>query len=233
MKKFSPTRKIYSKKTLEKLDAKIKLLGSNTKLSVDNFLNIRLIISITIFFISLFIFEHYGYLLAPFLAIAFYILTYYYFIDYKISKRTIKLEKEAVTFFEVLLLSVEAGNDLLQSLITTSNNVDSEFSSEFKITINEVKYSKTLNKALKDMRKRIPSDNINNIILNISEASLFGGNIIDTLNNQIDFLQEKRIQHVRGEINKLPIKISIVSVLFFIPLILLLILAPVLINIIY
>ena len=82
------------------------------------------------------------------------------------------------------------------------------------------------------MRKRIPSDNINNIILNISQTNIFGGNIIDTMYNQIDFLADKKLQDIRGQIAKLPIKISVISVVFFIPLMLLLVLGPVIISII-
>ena len=233
MKDLTLAKRIYTKGSIEKINKKINLLGSNKNTDTISFLNFRLITSIIIFFLSLFIFEDYGYLLAPTLTICYYYLIYYFCIEYRIKKRCKLIEDDAVTFFEVLTLAVESGNDLSHAIEITSNNVQSELSNEFKKTINEIKYSKTLNEALKCMRDRIPSDNVNNIILNISEASLFGGNIIDTLHNQIDFLTEKRIQYVKGEINKLPMKISILSVLFFIPIIMLLILAPVLINLFY
>ena len=43
-------------------------------------------------------------------------------------------------------------------------------------------------------------------------------------------LRDKRILEIKGRIGKLPTKISIISVLFFIPIILLVILSPVLIE---
>ena len=48
--------------------------------------------------------------------------------------------------------------------------------------------------------------------------------------NQIDFLRDKQILEIKGQINKIPNKISIISVLFMVPLILLLVLGPVVIN---
>ena len=48
--------------------------------------------------------------------------------------------------------------------------------------------------------------------------------------NQLDFLKDKQIMDIKAQINKIPNKISIFSVLFFIPLILLIILGPVLID---
>ena len=109
-------------------------------------------------------------------------------------------------------------------------NVDSELSYEFKKSLTEVKYGKSFMEALEDLKKRIPSETINNIILNITQTSVFGNSIIDTMNNQIEFLRDKHLLEIKGKINKIPNKVSIVSVIFIIPLILLLILGPVLIQ---
>ena len=81
-----------------------------------------------------------------------------------------------------------------------------------------------------EMKKKIPSDTINNILLNIRESNMFGNNIIGTLNNQLDYLREAKILETKAYISKIPLKISVISVCFFIPLLLLLILGPVLIN---
>ena len=103
-------------------------------------------------------------------------------------------------------------------------NVNSELSNEFKKALFEVKFGKSLIEALEDMKKRIPSETINNIILNITQTDLFGNSILDTMYNQIDFLREKQVLEIKGQINKIPNKISIISVLFIIPLISLIIL---------
>ncbi len=80
------------------------------------------------------------------------------------------------------------------------------------------------------MKKRIPSDTINNSILNMIQSNTFGNSIIDSMYNQIDFLREKQLLDVKAEIAKLPTKISIISVIFFIPIMMLIILGPVLIQ---
>lgn len=231
-KEFPLASKIYTKKAINKTKNKVKLLGIYNTLDPISFLNLRLITSIIIFFVILYLFPT-GYIYGPIISVAYYYLVYYFAIDYQIKKRARKLEFEALYFFEVLTLSVETGRDLKSAIEITCNNIDSEISLEFKKTINEVNYSKTLDEALKDMRKRIPSDNINNIILNISQTSIFGGNIIDTMYNQIDFLSDRKMQDIKGQISKLPVKISILSVIFFIPLMLLLILGPVILNVLF
>ena len=76
------------------------------------------------------------------------------------------------------------------------------------------------------MQKKIPSDSINNIILSLTQANMYGSSIIDMMYNQVDYLRERRKLEVKATISKVPTKISIISVFFFIPLILLIILAP-------
>ena len=94
----------------------------------------------------------------------------------------------------------------------------------------DIEYSKSFDEAINDMKERIPSDTINNILLNIRESNMFGNSIIHTLNNQLDYLRETKILETKAYISKIPVKISVISVVFFIPLLLLLILGPVLIN---
>ena len=91
-------------------------------------------------------------------------------------------------------------------------------------------FFEVLTLTLDNLKLRIPSETINNIILNITQTSVFGNSIIDTMNNQIEFLRDKQILEIKGQINKIPNKVSIISVLFVIPLILLLVLGPVLIK---
>ena len=80
------------------------------------------------------------------------------------------------------------------------------------------------------MKKRIPSDTINNTILNMIQSNTFGNSMVDSIYNQIEYLRNKQMLDVRAEIAKLPTKVSVISVLFFVPIMLLIILAPVIIQ---
>ena len=148
----------------------------------------------------------------------------------RLRKREEKLDREALYFFEVLTLTLESGKNLQNSLELTCKNVKNELSLEFERSLKEVYVGKTLIEALSDMQKRIPSENINNIIMNIMQTNYFGNSIISTMNNQVDYLREKQILDIRGQINKIPNKVSIVSVLFIVPLILLLVLGPYIVS---
>lgn len=221
-------KKIYREHEIKRINAKITSLR-NYPFDEISFLNIRLITTLILFFITLLIFKA-GYITSPIISLIYYYLFEYIFLDTLINKRIKKLDREALTFFEILTLSLESGRNLEKALEITVQNVNSELSEEFKKTLFEVKFGKSLIEALEDTKKRIPSETINNIILNITQTNIFGNSIIDTMYSQIEFLREKQVLGVREQINKLPNKISIVSVLFIVPMILLIVLGPFIIN---
>lgn len=221
--------KIYPRRTLDRVDKKVKLMGVNSHVKALTILNLRVFISLLLFIIILLV-SNMGYILAPVIAILFYYLSEKLLLDYPIKRRARKLEKESLFFFEILLLTLESGRSLGHALNLTTQNIDSEISREFKETLLQVKLGKSLNEALNDMKMRIPSDTINNAILNMVESNMFGSDIVVSMTNQIDYLRQKQLLDVKAEINKLPTKVSILSVLFFVPIMLLIILAPVLID---
>lgn len=223
------TSLFYRKSTLKALEKKIKLLGSNTKYDAITFMNIRIISTILLFLFILFSVRM-GYILAPIISYVYYLLLPNLFFDSKIKKRNRQLDREGLYFFEILALSIESGNNLINALSVTSESIDSDLALEFREVIREVTYGKSLEEALDSLKTRIPSDTINNIVLNIKESNIFGNSIIDTLYNQIDYIREKIMLETRASISKLPLKISIISVLFFVPLLLLIILGPVLLK---
>lgn len=232
---------IYRKKDVTKVERQISYLGLDVievkskmykKLMQDGttYITVRLVTSIIFFLILLYNTGDFGYVIAPILTVIYYYLFYLVTLEIPIKKRIKRLDHEALSFFEILTLTLESGRNLEHALEVAVDNVDSEISREFRKTLFEVKFGKSLMESLEDMKKRIPSETVNNILLNITQTNVFGNNIIDTMYDQIDFLRDKQILEIKGEINKIPIKISIVSVIFIVPLILMLVLGPVIIN---
>ena len=229
--KNSLSYRLYGERTLNKVQSKLDLLGYQNKYDAATFLNIRYLSSIFIFFVLLYITDA-GYIWAPLVTILYFFLFPKITIDNKIAKRRERLDNDALYFFEVLTLSLESGRSLKNALEVTANNIDSELSLEFREALNTMKYGKSLSEALNDLKKRIPSDTINNIILNAEQSNIFGSSIIETMYNQIEYIRDKQIMNTKAKINKIPIKVSVISVLFFIPLIMLLIISPVILNLI-
>lgn len=227
--KKSFINRIYRQKDINKIESKINQFGVSKKFGAEYFMNFRLFSSLLIFVI-VFLFFDGGALLAPILTFLWYYLVGYSMLDKPLKDREKRLDKEAYYYFEVLTLGLESGRNLENAIKMACKYIDSEISSEFKETLKQVSFGKSLAESLSLMSYRIPSLAINNIILNMEQSNLFGNSIIDTMHNQLNFLKEKQVMDIKAQINKIPNKISIFSVLFFIPLLLLIILGPVLIE---
>lgn len=221
--------KIYRDKTIKKYEKKCLLLGTKKKTSVYTFLNTWVLSSFVLFL--LFLFLDYKNLLSILIILGIYIYLFpKVYLDYRIKKRKIQIEEEAIAFFEILLLSLESGSNLFDALTLTTKNCEGELSSEFAKVLEEVSYGKGLEESLHEMKERIPSTAVTNMILNLCQANSYGNSITNRLRKEINYIREIRVLEVKEKINKMPIRVSVVSVLLFIPLLLLLVLGPVIIE---
>ena len=209
------------------IEKKLKLIGSN---KTSLFLYTRLITTLLVYILCMFTLD-FGYIFGIIIAIIWYNL-FILVVELKIKDRADRLEEDALEFFEIFTLSLESGKNIESALESTTGSIKTELSKEFKQTLYEIKFGKNVSDALIDMRYRIPSDLINNIILNIVESNKFGNGILTTMYDQIEYLREKRVLSIREKINKIPNRVSIISVLFIVPLIMILILGPYLIELI-
>lgn len=221
MKKDKLLYRIYGRKTIDELVAKFNYLG-NSDISMFSFLNIRVVITIIIMIVPLFLFKI-GFLLGPLLALLFYVSSEYLFIDIKIKKRTEELEKDANYFFEILYMLMINGDSFTVALEKTCNNIESPLSLEFKHTIRDIKVSQNVNDSLMQLRKKIPSEIIRNVIMNLNEANNNGIKLIDVLPKQIKYLNDYEEYQVKRVNRSLPIKFIGIVIFVFLPIMVLLI----------
>ena len=151
---------IYSKRVINKLENKIKL--ANKKIDIYTYLDIKYLSSILIFVLSLCTFKV-GYILGPIITIIYYNLYEYIILDKQIKKRIKKLEYEMLVFLDALILALESGKNIENSLEIVIFSLDNEISYEFKKTLFEMKFGKSLIESLESMKKRIPSESINKV----------------------------------------------------------------------
>ena len=203
MNKEEFVKRLYSDKYVSKFEKRVMFLGIKNKMNPYDIIITRLFTTVILFILLLY-FLDYGYIIAPVVAVIYYFLFNYVVLNSKINSRIIKLENEAMHFFEVLTLSLETGRNLVEAIDVTTSNVSGMLSDEFKEAVREVSFGKSLNEALADMQKRIPSETVNNIILSLTQANLYGNSIIDNLYGQIDYLREKRKLEVKGRISRVP-----------------------------
>lgn len=222
--------KLYTKRTIERIKKKNKLFGLSKHYDIYELLIVHLLI--TIFLFLLLVVLKFNILFSLLITVIYFISAEYLFFDYRLLKRSRSLEKESLFYFQILSLNLESGSNLGKAIELTSKNISGDLSLEFKKVMEDVSFGKSLNEAMEDLKLRIPSDTVNNIILNLMESNIYGSNIIESLSSQLSYLSDKLLLDTKARINKMPIKISLVSVFIFIPLVLLIILSPLVINLI-
>lgn len=171
-----------------------------------------------------------SFILSFLMIIVTYVLFEVVLIDKGLEKRKQTLENDAIFFFEILALTINSGKTLKKSLELTTEKMDNTLSYEFKNMLEEIKNGKSFPEAINNMTKYIPSESVNTVLISLKESYELGSPILDTIYNILDYLKEKRVLLVKGKINKMPTLVSIVSVLIFVPLVLLLMIGPIILS---
>lgn len=196
---------------MKKLRRKIKLLGINYDANIFN--SLRLVFSLILFFYLIFSIK-YGYIIAPLIAIIFYLLSEYVVIDIPLRNKIINMEKEGIEYVSSLLLNLKNSKSIRVSIKNSSRVINSDLSKEFSQVINDTKIGLTLEESLNNLSERIPSIFLQNIILNLKESNKNGTNVIDSIERQLEAMEQHYEEIVVGRNKSIPIIMCLNTILF-------------------
>ena len=206
MNKVTPNR-LYSNITKSRIQK--KLMYAETNLSPRVFNAIRVITTL-ILFIILMTMNKYSYIVAPTLSIIYYLLFEYLLLDTYINKKIELLEKDAIEYFEILVLENKKNKNIKQSILNTNKLLDNnKIKDYFIIVMKEINTGKTLEESLKGITNRIPSYNVKNLIyslINLEEDQ--------RIKKQIELLKIKENNRKIFRLKLLPIKLIIACIIF-------------------
>ena len=196
---------------MKKLRRKIKLLGINYDANIFN--SLRLVFSLILFFYLIFSIK-YGYIIAPLIAIIFYLLSEYVVIDIPLRNKIINMEKEGIEYVSSLLLNLKNSKSIRVSIKNSSRVINSDLSKEFSQVINDTKVGLTLEESLNNLSERIPSIFLQNIILNLKESNKNGTNVINSIERQLEAMEQHYEEIVVGRNKSIPIIMCLNTILF-------------------
>lgn len=185
------------------------------------FIYMRLISSLLLFIVLLF-FVQYGYLIAPVVTVVYYVFVEFIILDFSIKVRGRELEKDALDFMPIFLLGLKGERNVKKALKYSTEVVDNSLSNEFKKALYSENVGKSLDEALMDLKSRIPSDLIVNMIVSIVEANRMGNNISDSITKQLSYIDDERKRKILNSYKIVPFKMALISVVFVFLIILLL-----------
>lgn len=148
-----------------------------------------------------------------------------------VTKRHTEILKALPNLLDLLTLSVEAGKDFLSALrdILAKRQKDA-LSEEFMRAMHEIQLGKKRQTALREMSERVRQPELMSIISAIVQADEMGVSIGNLLKIQSDQLRMKRFTMAEKLANETPVKILFPVVVFIFPSVLILLLAPIMMQ---
>ena len=211
---------IYPKTYINKIDSKIKSLGSFNKLTTSSFILSRLILECLIFLIFILI-PIYGLLLSILFVILFHFLYEDILITSKLITRNKYMIKDAIMYFNILLLNINNYKSIEDLLLISSNIINNRFTNQLKVLLKGNNYQDALLELSSSIPEGILADYLKDMSICKSNQEL---EII--IHNLLNDLNENNLESLNKKIGLLPLKFSILVIIFLVIVLGLLIVLP-------
>ncbi|MQY43091.1 type II secretion system F family protein [Epibacterium sp. SM1969] len=162
----------------------------------------------------------------------------YFLPKYWVTRRIAERQKEITKGFpdalDMMLVCVEAGQSLEQSIIRVSTELASSYpalSEEFQIVAQEMKVGKEKERVLRDMGTRCGVADIASFTTVMIQSQSFGTSIADALRVYAGEMRDKRVMRAEEAANKLPVKMTLATMMLTVPPLLIILIGPSIKNI--
>lgn len=157
----------------------------------------------------------------------------YYIPRYWVNKRVKQRQTEIIQGFpdalDLMLVCVEAGQSLDQSIIRVGKESRAGYpalADEFDMVAQEVKAGKERVSVLKDMAERVGVPDVASFVTTIIQSATFGTSVADALRVYSADMRDKRIMRAEEKANMLPTKLTLGTMLFTVPPLLVILIGP-------
>ncbi|WP_236687825.1 type II secretion system F family protein [Jannaschia aquimarina] len=157
----------------------------------------------------------------------------YYAPKYWLQKRVAKRQEEIQDGFpdalDLLLVCVEAGQSLDQSIIRMAKEIEPSYpalAQEFLLVSHEMKAGKDKGEVLRAMSERCDLNDITSFVTVLIQSQSFGTSIADALRVYASEMRDKRVMRAEEKANVLPTKLTVGTMMFCVPPLLIILIGP-------
>lgn len=148
--------------------------------------------------------------------------------------RRVEARKEEITngfpdSLDLMLVCVEAGQSLDQSIVRVAREIRSGFpalADEFEIVSYEVKAGKDKINVLRDMSERAGVADVASFVTVLIQSQSFGTSIADALRIYAGEMRDKRVMLAEEKANTLPTKMTLATMMLTVPPLLIILIGP-------
>ncbi|MBM1221550.1 type II secretion system F family protein [Ponticoccus sp. SC2-23] len=130
---------------------------------------------------------------------------------------------------DMMLVCVEAGQSLDQSIIRVSKELRSgfpELAEEYELVSNEMKAGKDKTAVLRDMSERCGVPDVASFVTVLIQSQQFGTSIAEALRVYASEMRDKRVMRAEEKANKLPTKMTLATMMLTVPPLLIILIGP-------
>ncbi len=152
-----------------------------------------------------------------------------YWVERRLQTRQEALQDGFPDALDLMLVCVEAGQSMDQSIQRVATEIKPgfpELSEEFLIVANEMKAGKDRVNVLRDMGERAGVQDISAFVTVLIQSASFGTSISDALRVYSAEMRDKRVMRAEEKANKLPTKLTLGTMMFTLPPLLIILIGP-------
>jgi tight adherence protein C len=152
---------------------------------------------------------------------------------YWVTRRRGTRQKNIIQAFpdslDLMLICVEAGQSLDQAIIKVSKEIRAgypDLADEFELVAYEIKAGKDKKRVLKDFSERCGVPDISSFVSVLIQAATYGTPIAEALRVYSAEMRDKRVMRAEEKANTLPVKMTLGTMVFCLPSLLIILVGP-------
>lgn len=152
---------------------------------------------------------------------------------YWVTKRQQKRQEEITDGFpdslDMMLVCIEAGQSMDQSIIRVSNEIKASYpalAEEFEIVSHQIKAGRDKPSVLNEMAERCGVQDISSFVTVLVQSQTFGTSVADALRVYAAEMRDKRVMRAEEKANKLPTKMTLATMMLTVPPLLIILVGP-------
>lgn len=152
-----------------------------------------------------------------------------YWITRRIAARKEEIEGGFPDALDMMLVCVEAGQSLDQCIVRVARELKASYAAladEFEVVAQEMKAGKDKANVLNDMGTRCGVQDVSSFVTVLVQSAAFGTSIADALRVYAGEMRDKRVMRAEEAANKLPTKMTLATMMFTVPPLLIILVGP-------
>ncbi|MCX7567593.1 type II secretion system F family protein [Sulfitobacter sp. F26169L] len=152
-----------------------------------------------------------------------------YWVTRRVAARKEEIENGFPDALDMMLVCVEAGQALDQCIVRVAAELRASYAAladEFEVVAQEMKAGKDKVNVLNDMGTRCGVQDVSSFVTVLVQSAAFGTSIADALRVYAAEMRDKRVMKAEEAANKLPTKMTLATMMFTVPPLLIILVGP-------